>query len=76
MNKTDQSSKPPLTQGLPLEPHLKKVENLLQLTLQLIRVVLESFSRVIVLVDLGVENFIPRVNPGGMDKEERIGWGG
>jgi hypothetical protein len=71
-NKTDLSPEPPLMQSLLLEPHLKKVENLLQLTLQLILVVLESFSRVVILVDLSVKNFIPGLNPWRMEEEELV----
>ena len=56
---TDLSSKPPLTQGLRLELHLKEVKNLLQLTLRLIDVILKSLGCNVVLIDAGIEETIP-----------------
>ena len=74
MNGTDLSPKPPLTQGLLrlLEPHLKEIENLLELTLGLILVVLESLGCVVVLVNIGVEEIVPGANPQSVEKRKLV----
>ena len=72
MNRSYLSPKPSLTQRLLLEPHLKKVENLLQLTLQLVPVILESLGWIIVFVDLGIKEIVPSVDPWHMEKEKLV----
>lgn len=72
LNITDLSSKPPLTQGLRLELHLKEVKDLLQLTLRLIVVILKSLSRNILLIDADFEKTIPWANPWSIKKEELV----
>ena len=70
MNGTDLSSKPPLTEGMLLELLPEEVKNLLELTLRLTLVVLESLSSIIALVDVNIKDIIPRMNPWSAEKEE------
>ena len=72
INKADLSSKPSLMQGLLLEFLLKKVKDLLELTLHLIFVVLKSFYCIVVFIDVGVEEIIARANPWSAEKEEFV----
>lgn len=72
MNITDLSSKPPLTQGLRLELHLKEVKNFPQLTLRLIVVILKSLSHNVVLIDASVKETVPWVNPWSIKKKELV----
>jgi hypothetical protein len=59
MNRTDLSSKPSLTQGLPLELPLKKADDFLELALLLTLIVLESLSCIKSLIDVSLEEVIP-----------------
>src|ERR1700678_2925815 len=70
MNGTDLSSKQPLTEGMLLELLPEEVKNLLELTLRLTLVVLESLSSIIALVDVNIKDIIPRMNPWSTEKEE------
>jgi hypothetical protein len=66
------SSKPPLAQGLLLDPPLKKANDLLKLALPLIHVILKSLSRIIVPtgINIDVEDVIPWTNPWGASEKE------
>jgi hypothetical protein len=70
MNGTYLSSKPSLTEGMLLEFLLEEVENLLELTLQLTLVVLESLGCIIALVNVDIKDIVPRMNPWSAEKEE------
>jgi hypothetical protein len=70
MNKTDLSSKPSLTEGMLLELPLEEVENLLELTLRLTPIILESLSCIITLVNVDIKDIVPGMNPWSAEKEE------
>jgi hypothetical protein len=72
MNGTYLSSKPSLTEGMLLELLLEEVENLLELTLRLTLVVLESLGCIIALVDVNIKDIVPRTNPWSAEKEELV----
>jgi hypothetical protein len=57
---------------LSLELHLKEVENILELTLWLVLVILESLSCVIVFINIGVEEVIPGANPRSAEQKEFV----
>jgi len=59
-------------EGLLLEILPKEVENLFELTLQLILVILESFGHIVVLVNVDVKDIIPRMNPWSAEKKELV----
>lgn len=66
------SSKPSLTQDLLFELWVKEIEYFLQLTLYFILVVFESLGCVILFVNAGVEDVLPRTNPRSIQKKELV----
>jgi hypothetical protein len=57
---------------LSLELHLKEFKNILELTLWLVLVILESLSWVIVLINIGVEEVVPGANPRSAEQKEFV----